>query len=255
MFQKLIGSHPTRSWLSGGTAVSTAVHGGVAVLIAFTAHEPGLVMHDTHGVAERVTFVDMAAAPATMRRPTVTAKSATRGAHAARSPSRRSLTAVPDASALMIAVAEALDRLPVNAAPSLAPIDSDWLSRPDSLWSGDQSLGITLLGETNLHPPVDGVYNEAVVDRIVEARRTNPLPSYPETLRRRGLEGTFIVQFVVDTTGRVVEDGIRFPPTMHELFARSVRLALRRSRFLPAQIAGQVVQQLVVQEYRFVLVR
>jgi TonB family protein len=155
----------------------------------------------------------------------------------------------------MLAVDQTIDRLAASSVPSLAPIDSDWLSRPDSLSSPHPSLGLALLGEMNLRAPVDGVYDEAMVDRTVEAQRSNPPPRYPETLRQHGLEGSFIVQFVVDTTGRVVESGIRFPPAMHELFARSVRLALRQSRFLPARLAGQVVQQLVVQEYRFVLIR
>jgi TonB family protein len=254
MFQKLIGSQPARPWLSGGMAASTAVHGGVALLIAMTASEPGLVTHNTRGAAaERVTFVRMAAPPAATRRSAAPSRSTARGA--TRSPRRRSIPAVPNASALMVAVNEALDRLAVNAVPTLAPIDSEWLSRPDSLSSPNQSFTLGLRVATNLRAPVDGVYDESMVDRTVEPRRTNPLPRYPETLRQHGVEGSFIVQFVVDTAGRVVDDGIRFPPAMHELFARSVRLALKRSRFLPARLAGQVVEQLVIQEYRFVLVR
>jgi TonB family protein len=140
-------------------------------------------------------------------------------------------------------------------APTLDSIDVDWLSHPDSLPIPARSVAETLMGEMNWRTPVDGVYAESMVDRTVEARRNNPLPRYPESLRRRGVEGSFYVQFVVDTTGRVIDDGITFPPSMHELFARSVRAALRQSHFLPARVAGQVVNQLVIQEYRFVLVR
>ena len=255
MLQKLIGSNPARSWFAGGTAVSAAVHGGAVLLIALSAGEPGEVAHQTRSTtADYVTFVRTVTLDAALRRTAPAAKPSARASRSSRSPHRR-LAAVPDASALLHVVDESIDRATANPAPTLDAIDTDWLSRPDSLSTPGPTVAMTLMGEMNWRPPVDGVYSESMVDRTVEARRINPLPRYPETLRRRGVEGSFYVQFVVDTTGRVIDDGISFPPSMHELFVRSVRAALRQSRFLPARVAGQVVNQLVIQEYRFVLVR
>ena len=252
MLQNLIGSNPARSWLGGGTAVSAAAHGGAVILIALSAGAPGPVVHETRSTTvEHVTFMRIATPSAAPRRASSAAKSSARGSRS----SRRRLAATPDASDLLRVVDESIDRATALPAPTLEPIGADWVSRPDSLSTPSQSVAATLMGELNWHTPLDGVYSESMVDRTVEARRTNPLPRYPETLRRRGVEGSFFVQFVVDTTGRVIDDGIRFPPTMHELFVTSVRAALRRSHFLPARVAGQVVNQLVIQEYRFVLVR
>jgi TonB family protein len=253
MLQQLIGSSPARSWFGGGTAVSAAVHGGAVLLIALSAGEPGPIAHETRSIAvEHVTFVRTATLS-----PTRHAASAATSAHRSRSSRsvRRRLASMPDQSALRRAVDESLERATPIPALELEPIAADWLSRPDSLSIPAQSVALTLMGQMNWRAPVDGVYSESMVDRTVEARRTNPLPRYPETLRRRGIEGSFYVQFVVDTTGRVVDDGIVFPPSMHELFVRSVRAALRQSHFFPARVAGQVVNQLVIQEYRFVLVR
>jgi TonB family protein len=252
MLQNLIGSNPARSWLGGGTAVSAAAHGGAIILIALSAGAPGAVIHETRSITvEHVTFVRTATPSAAPRRTASAARSSARGSRS----SRRRLASAPDASDLLRFVDESIDRATAKPAPTLDSIGADWLSRPDSLSRPSQSIAATLMGELNWHTPLDGVYSESMVDRTVEARRTNPLPRYPEALRRHGVEGSFYVQFVVDTTGRVVDDGIRFPPAMHELFVASVRSALRRSRFLPARVAGQVVNQLVIQEYRFVLVR
>ena len=253
MLQQLIGSSPARSWFGGGTAVSTAVHGGAVLLIALSAGEPGPVAHETRSTTvERVTFV-RTATPSAAPRPASAAKPSVSGSRSSRSVRPR-LTLAADDDALRRAVDQSIERA-TAAAPVLEPIGADWLSRPDSLSSPGQSIAVTLMDAMNWRGPIDGVYSESMVDRTVEARRANPLPRYPETLRRRGIEGSFYVQFVVDTTGRVIDNRISFPPSMHELFVRSVRAALRQSHFLPARVAGQVVNQLVVQEYRFVLVR
>jgi TonB family protein len=85
----------------------------------------------------------------------------------------------------------------------------------------------------------------------VAPKRGNPLPRYPSSLRDMGVEGAFVVRFVVDSTGRVPDDKINFPNSMHRLFADAVRNALRRSRYTPARVGGQPVTELVVQEFRF----
>jgi TonB family protein len=93
-----------------------------------------------------------------------------------------------------------------------------------------------------------------MVERIVAAAPGNPEPRYPEPLRRMGVEGRFVVRFVVDTTGQVEENQIEFPSTAHRLFVESVRTALLRSRYFPAMLGGRRVAQLVEQEFRFKMV-
>jgi len=102
-------------------------------------------------------------------------------------------------------------------------------------------------------PPQNGVYTEDAVDRTVLPRRGNPVPRYPSALADIGVEGDFVVMFVVDSTGIVRNDEIRFPTSMHRLFAEAVRNALLRSRYTPAFYGGRKVPQEVVQEFRFTL--
>src|SRR3954468_25033188 len=64
-------------------------------------------------------------------------------------------------------------------------------------------------------------------------------PRYPESLRAAGIDGRVLVQFTVDTTGRVDMDHIVVLQSTHELFTRAVRDALAGFRFNPAQVAGR----------------
>lgn len=102
-------------------------------------------------------------------------------------------------------------------------------------------------------PNAHGVYTADVVEKIAAPRPGNPAPRYPDFLLSAGIEGEVNVRFVVDTTGRVDESSLEFPTHAHRLFVSSVRRALLRSRFLPAEIAGQRVAQLVSQRYSFVM--
>ena len=69
------------------------------------------------------------------------------------------------------------------------------------------------------------------------------------------VEGSVLVQFVVDTTGHVESSSINFIRATHPLFAQSTRQWLARTRYLPAEIEGRPVRQLVQQEVAFALDR
>jgi TonB family protein len=96
-----------------------------------------------------------------------------------------------------------------------------------------------------------GAYSSDMVEKQVMPGRRNPRPSYPSSLLMRGVEGRLMVLFVVDSTGRVDRKSIEFPRDAHPLFVASVRSALHRSRYLPAELDGQPVRQLVSQEFAF----
>jgi TonB family protein len=112
-----------------------------------------------------------------------------------------------------------------------------------------------MLARTGYVRPENGIYTESMVERSVEPRHGNPTPNYPRILQDMGIEGDFVVKYVVDSTGVVMEDRIEFPSAMHRLFAEAVRAALRRSRYNPASIAGERVPQMVIQEFRFTIGR
>jgi protein TonB len=99
-----------------------------------------------------------------------------------------------------------------------------------------------------------GPYVKEEVDRIVRPYSNNPKPIYPWRLQRQGVQGSFVAQFVVDSTGRVDESSMLFPPDAHSLFIDAVRQALRKSRYYPAEFGGRRVMQLVEQRFTFILV-
>jgi protein TonB len=103
-------------------------------------------------------------------------------------------------------------------------------------------------------PTGDVPYDALEVERPVAAL-PGTSPSYPELLRAAGLEGQVVVQFVVDTTGRAEGGSVRILSTSHELFAQSIRAAVPKMRFRPAEIGGRRVRQLVQQAFGFSLAR
>ena len=111
-----------------------------------------------------------------------------------------------------------------------------------------------LLGDV-VHTPIHrgGVYPVDSVERQVTPRPNNPPPEYPSALRSAQVEGSVLVQFVVDTTGSVEHTSIAIMRASHEQFASAVRRWLARTRYMPAQIGGRPVRQLVQQEVAFTL--
>ena len=79
----------------------------------------------------------------------------------------------------------------------------------------------------------------------------NPQPRYPDMLRSANVEGEVLVQFVVDTTGRVEMSQFKVLKSSHDLFTNSVKQQLSAARYYPAEIGGRKVKQLVQQPFNF----
>ena len=79
-----------------------------------------------------------------------------------------------------------------------------------------------------------------------------PTPRYPASLEAAGLEGQVIVEFVIDTTGRVEPNSIRATESTHSAFEAAARAAVRASVFRPARLGTRPVRQLTRQTVRFV---
>ena len=94
----------------------------------------------------------------------------------------------------------------------------------------------------------------ANVDRVAESDGANPKPAYPVDLLNRLVEAQFSVYFVVDTTGRIDTTTIEVPPSVDRRFAQAVRDVLVRWHFLPAEIRGRRVRQLMEQPFQFRIV-
>ncbi len=93
------------------------------------------------------------------------------------------------------------------------------------------------------------------VEKQVAVMPGSAPPRYPETLRSSGVEGQVIAEFVVDEQGRAEEGSVRFVRSDNRLFEEAVRVALRRMRFIAAEVGGRKVKQLVQMPFVFTLTR
>ncbi len=102
-------------------------------------------------------------------------------------------------------------------------------------------------------PNSDQPLFEFQVEKPVVPVPNSPQPRYPDILRSAGVEGEVMAQFVVDTTGRVEMNTFKVLKSSHDLFAAAVRNALPGMRFIPAEVGGRKVKQLVQQPFQFAI--
>lgn len=104
-------------------------------------------------------------------------------------------------------------------------------------------------------PQGDQPYFDFQVEKPVVAAPGSQGPTYPDMLRSAGIEGQVLAQFVVDTTGRADMSTFKALRSDNDLFTTAVKNALGRMRFLPAEVGGKKVKQLVQQPFQFSLNR
>jgi len=129
--------------------------------------------------------------------------------------------------------------------------------------AGDNRQGIGLgrkgdAPEITDFPDIDAlpsgkVYVDADVDREVQRDPTSAAPEYPPYLMENHIEGSLTVEFVVDTTGGADSTSLKVIHSSHPAFEQSLRAALPRMRFVPAELGGRLVRQWVRQEFRFLM--
>jgi protein TonB len=101
----------------------------------------------------------------------------------------------------------------------------------------------------------DQTYFEFQVEKPVSQAPGSATPRYPDILRQAGVEGEVLATFVVDTTGRADVSSFKVLRTTHEAFSTAVRQALPSMRFIPAEVGGKKVKQLVQQPFSFAIVK
>jgi TonB family protein len=83
--------------------------------------------------------------------------------------------------------------------------------------------------------------------RLVE----HPVPVYPAALRGSGVKGEVLAQFVVDSSGRVLDGSLRIVRSNDSLFTQSARGVVTGMRFEPPEMNGRKIRQLVQQTFVF----
>jgi TonB family protein len=97
-------------------------------------------------------------------------------------------------------------------------------------------------------------YFEFQVDKPA-AVRTNAGMTYPPALRAARVEGTVLAAFVVDEQGVADMSTFKVLRSDHEAFTDAVQEALPRMSYLPAEVNGTRVKQLVQQPFVFNLAK
>jgi hypothetical protein len=91
----------------------------------------------------------------------------------------------------------------------------------------------------------DGAYLEFQVERRAAPLAENSPVPYLAPLRTAGITDTVLVQFVVDSAGRVSPGTVKVLRARYQAAADVVRAAVLAWRFIPAERRGQPVKQLV----------
>lgn len=233
MFSTLLESKSRRTRRAGGSIVSIGLH--VAVIGAMVAATANATVRTQNDPGEtRITFQAPPPQPVTR---TIT------------SPAKAEGVATNEAPALG---APALD-VPFDIPTGIPPIDlSKGITNPDDFASGRRGVPTGVSGGTGVEQHA-GHFFEWEVEKLAMSLPGSRGPVYPETLRSAGIAGQVLAEFVVDTTGMARMETFRVLKSDHELFTASVRRALEKMRFLPAEIGGRKVPQLVQQMFVFSL--
>lgn len=131
----------------------------------------------------------------------------------------------------------------VASVPSVSAFLAEQGARPTVSGVGDP----TWLGS----PAPGGAWTANDVDepaRVLQAGRLR----YPVVLERAGIGGRVVLEFVVDTTGRVEPGSVRVVEESQAGFRTPALEAALSSRFRAGRAGGAAVRQLVRQEHRFV---
>jgi TonB family protein len=97
---------------------------------------------------------------------------------------------------------------------------------------------------TGIVPSSDQVFAVDVVQEKPE-RLAGPPPVYPPLLQSAGIEGTVMVQAVIDTMGRVEPASIKIVNSANPGFNESAKQTVMKSLFRPARVYGKAVRVLI----------
>lgn len=234
MFNNLLESKKAKSKSFGATMISTIFHGAVIVLSVYAT--AGAVQEDDGPLVQKVDFIDIKKdepPPPTDEPP----------------PPPPDMVAPPPPKGFQVLTA------PVNIPDVIPEIDlSKKLTNEDD-FSGKGVAGGLHSGVVGGTGPVnqDQTYFDFQVEKPVATAPGSASPRYPDILRSAGVAGEVLAQFVVDTMGRVEIPSFKVLRKSHDLFEAAVKSALPNMRFLPAEVGGRKVKQLVQQPFVFAL--
>ncbi|NIM49697.1 MAG: TonB family protein [Gemmatimonadales bacterium] len=134
---------------------------------------------------------------------------------------------------------------PVDVPQEIPPVDLSARFDPRD-YSGVGVEGGVFTGVEGGTGPVDltQVFAEAVVDEVPE-RISCPLPDYPRMMQQANIEGQVLLQFVVETDGRVKSENIETITSTHKAFEGPARDMIGKCLFRPGRVRANPVRVLV----------
>jgi TonB family protein len=117
-----------------------------------------------------------------------------------------------------------------------------------------RGLGVEGGSATWITPTGGDVFSVDLVQETPEMLSHPPL-AYPEMLQQAGIEGSVIVQAIVDTTGRIEANSIRIVESPNPGFDEAAKNLLLGSRYRPARVYGRAVRVLIQQPIAFTIRR
>lgn len=97
----------------------------------------------------------------------------------------------------------------------------------------------------------DQPYMEAVVEERPEPISNTCIQRYPEILRTAGIEGTVMLEFIIDTLGRAERNSIRVVRSPVPGFEANAKETVLSCRYRPGRISGRAVRVRVQQPITF----
>lgn len=146
--------------------------------------------------------------------------------------------------------------IPTIVPTSLPPIQASSFGPADSVVIGGSSSGTSVydaIGGAGMFAPDRHDANEWDAREVYMHVLTPAKPRYPESLRSASIDGRVLVEFLVDTTGRVDMKSIRVISSTHDLFTKAVIDALPAFRFKPAELNGHHIAARAQMPFEFQL--
>jgi protein TonB len=234
MFNNLVESKRKRQKSVGGTVFSTVAHIGLVMLAIYASAQAAT--KDEKPKEEKVDFVEVKKEEVKKEEP----------------PPPPDVAAPPPPKGFQVLTA------PIEIPDVLPDIDLTKRVTDEADFTGKGQQGGVAKGVENKPQAVvnnDQPYFEFQVEKPVVGAPGSSQPRYPDILRQAGVEGEVLAMFVVDTTGKVESGSFKVLKSTHDLFAQAVRTALPGMRFIPAEVGGRKVKQLVQQPFTFAITR
>ncbi|MEI6740157.1 MAG: TonB family protein [Gemmatimonadaceae bacterium] len=238
MFNNLLESSAKKQKRLGGSITSIIFHAGVIVALVIVTANAGLKNDKTK--AEKLDFVEVKKDEPKPKEPDKPP------------PPPDATVAPPPPKGFQVLSA------PIEIPNVIPDIDLSKKVTDEADFSGKGVAGGSSKGVEGGKAPVvqtDQPYFDFQVEKPVVMAPGSSGPAYPDMLRSAGIEGQVLAQFVVDTLGKADMSTFKALKSDNDLFTTAVRNALQRARFLPAEVGGRKVKQLVQQPFQFSLNR